>query len=135
MGCNILSHSITLLIGIFSWRKISVNKLLCATVGAACLMAAGCSKKVAVKPPATPAPAQQAQAAPPAKPVISLFTASPDSIDKGGQATLRWAVEHANNVQISPSLGTVQESGSHSVFPANDTVYTLTATGPGGSAS
>jgi peptidoglycan-associated lipoprotein len=112
-----------------------VNKLLCATAGAACLIAAGCAKKVAVKP-ATPPPAvQQASATPPQKPVISLFAASPGSIDKGGETTLRWAVEHASNVQIKPALGTVQESGSHAVFPAADTLYTLTATGPGGSAS
>ena len=111
-----------------------MNKLLCAMVGGACLIAAGCSKKVAVKPAPPPAP-QQAKAAIPDKPVISLFTASPGTIDRGGETTLRWAVEHANNVRIAPALGSVQESGSRAVFPATDTLYTLTATGPGGSAS
>ncbi len=112
-----------------------MNKLLCATVGAGCLIAAGCAKKVAVKPPTPPPAAQQANATPPEKPVISLFAASPGAIDKGGETTLRWVVEHANNVQIAPALGQVQESGSRGVFPATDTVYTLTATGPGGTAS
>ena len=80
-----------------------MNKPLCATIGAVCLIAAGCAKKVAVKP-ATPPPAVQQAAAPASeKPVIALFAASPGSIDKGGQTTLRWAVEHANNVQISPA--------------------------------
>ena len=111
-----------------------MNKLLCATVAAACVIAAGCAKKVAVKPAPPPA-VQQANATPANKPVISLFAASPGSIDKGGQTTLRWAVEYASNVQISPALGVVQESGSRAVFPASDTVYTLTATGPGGTAS
>jgi peptidoglycan-associated lipoprotein len=111
-----------------------MNKLLCATVGAACLIAAGCAKKVAVKPAAPPA-VQQAKVSTPEKPVISLFAASPGSIDKGGETTLRWAVEHADNVKIAPALGSVQESGSRGVFPSADTVYTLTATGPGGSAS
>jgi peptidoglycan-associated lipoprotein len=111
-----------------------MNKLLCATVGAACLIAAGCAKKVAVKP-ATPPAVQQAKVSTPDKPVISLFAASPGSIDKGGETTLRWAVEHADNVRIAPALGTVQESGSRGVFPSADTVYTLTAIGPGGSAS
>ncbi len=111
-----------------------MNKLQCAMVAAACVMAAGCAKKVAVKPASPPA-VQQAKTTPPNKPVISLFAASPGSIDKGGQTTLRWAVEYASNVQISPALGTVQESGSRAVFPASDTVYTLTATGPGGTAS
>jgi peptidoglycan-associated lipoprotein len=112
-----------------------MNKLLCATVGAVCLIAAGCSKKVAVKP-ATPPPAvQQAKASTPDKPVISLFAVSPGTIDKGGDTTLRWAVEHANNVRIAPALGQVDESGSRRIFPATNTVYTLTATGPGGTAS
>ena len=112
-----------------------MNKPLCATIGAVCLIAAGCAKKVAVKP-ATPPPAVQQAAAPASeKPVIALFAASPGSIDKGGQTTLRWAVEHANNVQISPALGSVQESGSRAVFPSAATRYTLTATGPGGTAS
>jgi peptidoglycan-associated lipoprotein len=111
-----------------------VNKLLCATIGAACLIAAGCSKKVAVKPAPTPT-VQQAQASTPPKPVISLFAASPEAIDKGGDTTLRWAVEHADKVRIAPALGAVQESGSRAVFPAVDTVYTLTASGPGGNAS
>jgi peptidoglycan-associated lipoprotein len=111
-----------------------VKKLLCATVGAACLIAAGCSKKVAVKPAPPPA-VQQAKASAPEKPVISLFAAAPGTIDKGGGTTLRWAVEHANNVQIAPALGQVDESGSQRVFPNADTVYILTATGPGGTAS
>jgi peptidoglycan-associated lipoprotein len=111
-----------------------MKKLLCATVGVICLIAAGCSKKVAVKPAPPPA-AQQAKASAPEKPVISLFAASPGTIDKGGEATLRWAVEHATNVQIAPALGQVQESGSKGIFPSADTVYTLTATGPGGTAT
>ncbi|HTQ56088.1 MAG TPA: OmpA family protein [Bryobacteraceae bacterium] len=111
-----------------------MNRSLCAMIGVACLVGVGCSKKVAVKPP-PPAQAQEAKAASPEKPVISLFAANPSSIEKGGQATLRWAVEHANNVQISPALGSVNESGSRTIFPSSDTTYTLTATGPGGNAS
>jgi peptidoglycan-associated lipoprotein len=103
-------------------------------VGTVCLIAAGCSKKVAVKPAPPPA-VQQAAVTAPEKPVISLFAASPGAIDKGGNTTLRWAVEHANNVQIAPALGHVDESGSRLICPNADTVYTLTATGPGGSAS
>ena len=44
-------------------------------------------------------------------------------------------MEHADNVEIAPALGQVQESGSREIFPSADTVYTLTATGPGGTAS
>src|SRR5579871_3384081 len=112
-----------------------LKKLLCATVGIACLIAAGCSKKVAVKapPPAQPQPTQAA--APAEKPVISLFAASPGTIDKGADTMLRWSVAHATKVQIAPALGAVDQSGSRRIFPSGDTVYTLTATGPGGSAS
>jgi outer membrane protein OmpA-like peptidoglycan-associated protein len=39
------------------------------------------------------------------------------------------------HLQITPALGAVQESGSKLIFPNADTVYNLTATGPGGSAS
>jgi peptidoglycan-associated lipoprotein len=109
-------------------------KPLCAMIGVACLFGIGCSKKVAVKTP-PPTPVQQANATPPEKPVITVFSASPNSIDQGSQATLRWAVQHASNVQIAPALGSVNESGNRTIFPSADTVYTLTATGPGGSAS
>jgi len=60
-----------------------VKKLLCATVGAVCLISAGCSKKVAVKAP-PPVQEQPTRAAAPSdKPVIALFAASPGTIDKG----------------------------------------------------
>ncbi len=111
-----------------------MNKLLCATIAAACLIGIGCSKKVAVTPP-PPAQVQQAKSTAPERPVISLFAASPGTIDKGGETTLRWAVEHADNVLITPALGRVQESGSRAIFPSADTLYTLTAKGPGGAAS
>ena len=110
-----------------------MKTLLCATIGAVCLISAGCTKKVAVKAP-PPAQPQTAQAGP-EKPVIALFAASPGTIDKGSDTTLRWTVSHANNVQITPAIGSVQESGSRRIFPSTDTVYTLTASGPGGKAS
>ena len=110
-----------------------MKKLLCATVGAICLIAVGCTKKVAVKPAPPPQPTQAAAPAP-EKPVITAFAASPSSIDKGSDTTLRWTVEHATNVQISPAVGQVQENGSRTVFPSADTMYTLTAKGAGGEA-
>jgi peptidoglycan-associated lipoprotein len=112
-----------------------LKQSLLMMAGAVCLIAAaGCSKKVAVKTP-PPAKPQAVETAAPEKPSIALFVASPGTIDRGGRTTLRWAVTHANNVQISPALGTVQESGSRAIFPSSDTVYTLTATGAGGNAS
>jgi peptidoglycan-associated lipoprotein len=46
---------------------------------------------------------------------------------------LRWEVSgDVTNVSIDQSVGTVQNTGSRTVSPANSTTYTLTATGPGG---
>jgi len=53
-----------------------LHKPLCAIVGAVCLLGVGCTKKVAVKPPA-PAQVQQAAATPPEKPVTRSSAASP----------------------------------------------------------
>jgi len=111
-----------------------MQKFVLAMVTAVCLIGAGCSKKVAVAPP-PPAQAKPTPAVAPEKPVIALFTASPGTIERGAQSTLRWTVSHATNVQIAPAIGQVQESGSRQIFPNADTVYTLTATGPGGSAA
>lgn len=111
-----------------------MKTLLCATAGAVCLLTAGCAKKAAVKTPQAP-PAQTAQASPAPKPEITLFTASPGTIEKGADTTLRWVVSHADDVRITPAIGEVQESGSRRLFPSADTVYTLTAKGPGGTTS
>lgn len=97
------------------------------------MTAVGCKKKAAALPPPPPAPVVKPQ--PPEKPQISLFTASPSSIDKGQSATLRWQVTHATDVNISPEIGTVQENGDRQIFPPKGTMYTLTAKGPGGEAT
>lgn len=97
------------------------------------LTSVGCKKKAAALPPPPPAPAERPQ--PPEKPQISLFAASPSSIEKGQSSTLRWAVTHATDISISPELGTVQENGDRQIFPPKGTMYTLTAKGPGGEAT
>lgn len=96
------------------------------------LFASACKKKVAAVPPPPPPPTTKENAPPPPKPVISSFTATPDSIQRGQSSTLRWSVENANNINIQPSIGTVQSSGSRDVYPNSTTRYTLTAKGPGG---
>jgi len=98
------------------------------------LFAAACKKKAASVPPPPPPPTVKENAPPPPKPVISAFTASPASIQRGQSATLRWSVENATNVTIQPSVGTVQPGGSRQVYPSSTTRYTLTAKGPGGTA-
>jgi peptidoglycan-associated lipoprotein len=89
-----------------------------------------CTKKTtAAAPP--PAPTKAAEPSP-QKPVISMFAASPSSIQRGQSATLKWSVEHATNIIIDPGLGSVLPNGDRRIFPSNRTTYTLTAKGPGG---
>jgi peptidoglycan-associated lipoprotein len=98
------------------------------------LFAAACKKKVASVPPPPPPPTARETAPPPPKPVISMFVATPSSIERGQSSTLRWSVKNATNVKIEPSIGLVQPGGSRQVFPQNTGIYTLTAKGPGGTA-
>ena len=96
------------------------------------LFAAACKKKVASVPPPPPPPTTKESAPPPPKPVISSFTASPSSIERGQSSTLRWSVENATSVTIDQGVGSVQSNGSRDVYPTSSTTYTLTARGPGG---
>lgn len=61
-----------------------------------------------------------------AKPVVS-FSASPQSITLGGNATLSWTVQNATTISIDQGVGTVSASGSQTVSPTASTTYTLTA--------
>lgn len=59
-------------------------------------------------------------------PIISSFTATPNSISAGSTSYLAWAVTGATSLSISPSIGTVTGT-SVAVAPAATTTYTLTA--------
>jgi peptidoglycan-associated lipoprotein len=96
------------------------------------LFASACKKKVASLPPPPPPPSSKESAPPPPQPVISAFTATPSSIERGQSSTLRWSVENATSVTVQPSVGSIQPNGSREVFPNSSTTYTLTAKGPGG---
>jgi beta-glucanase (GH16 family) len=67
-----------------------------------------------------------------AAPVILNFSAVPSTIAPGESTTLRWAVTGADIISISPGLGVV-DRGSISVQPQKTTLYSLLATGTGGS--
>ena len=92
-------------------------------------LVAGC------KPPKPPAPKTVEQPPPPApsKPTVSL-QASPTSINKGDSTTLSWTSTDATQLTISPDVGAVTAQGSTKVSPSDSTTYTITASGPGGSA-
>jgi phospholipase C len=69
---------------------------------------------------------------PPAAPTVS-FSASPTEVDAGQATTLTWKTTNATTVSIQ-GIGDVDASGSKAVSPESTTTYSITATGPGGSA-
>ncbi len=68
----------------------------------------------------------------PSAPDIVSFTASTSAITRGASATLRWSVNDADSVSISPQPGQVSGT-SVSVSPTATTTYTLTARNAAGS--
>ncbi len=67
--------------------------------------------------------------------VIHEFTAEPDSVVQGAPATLRWRIDNASAITITPDVGKVTESvGAIQVIPNQTTEYKLTASGRGGEA-
>ncbi len=62
------------------------------------------------------------------------ISADPSSINVGGSSTLSWNATNAYSCIIDPDIGEVDVNGSYVVSPSVTTTYTITATGPGGSA-
>ena len=89
---------------------------------------AGCKKKPPAAPPPPPPPPPAAT-----RPTVSL-QANPTSISKGDSTTLTWTSTDATQLTISPDVGAVTAQGSTKVTPSDSTTYTITASGPGGSA-
>jgi len=63
----------------------------------------------------------------PQKMAIRVFTATPPEIKEGDWSTLTWDVSGTGMVNIDPDIGGVSMSGSRSVQPKVDTVYTIFA--------
>jgi hypothetical protein len=75
-----------------------------------------------------------AQRAPsPASPTVAL-SASPASAQAGQPITLTWSSTNATSITLQPSVGRVAAQGSATVKLSQSVTYTVTATGPGGSA-
>jgi len=68
------------------------------------------------------------------RPTVSI-AASPNPVDAGQTSVLSWASAHAQSASIDQGIGVVDPSGSLEVSPAGTTTYTVTATGPGGTAT
>ena len=67
-------------------------------------------------------------------PVIASFSATPSSAAHGTPITLEWSVADATSLSIDPGVGAVTGT-AWTVAPCATTTYTLTASGPGGSAT
>ena len=63
------------------------------------------------------------------------FYASPTQISIGQTSTLFWNVINSDTVTIDQGVGSVPNSSNVVVSPTTTTVYTLSASGPGGSSS
>jgi hypothetical protein len=71
---------------------------------------------------------------PPPAPTVSL-SANPASIQPGGSATLTWTSTNATSCTIDQGIGNVPVTGSVAITPSATTTYTITAIGPGGTAT
>jgi len=61
----------------------------------------------------------------PEKMSIRVFTSTPPSINQGDWTNLSWDVSGYGSVRIDPDIGDVSMSGSRTVQPLLDTVYTI----------
>jgi hypothetical protein len=64
-------------------------------------------------------------------PTVS-FSATPSSVKAGESIVLAWSATNAESVSIDQGIGMVDPDGTLQVSPAEDTVYSITVTGPGG---
>ena len=64
-----------------------------------------------------------------------VITADPDTIQIGESSTLTWSSTKADSCIIEPGIGSVAVNGSTAVSPTETTTYTITATGPEGTAT
>ncbi len=63
------------------------------------------------------------------------ISADPGTVRPGESTTLTWSSVNADTCIIEPGIGSVAANGSFIATPAETTVYTITATGPGGTAT
>ena len=63
------------------------------------------------------------------------IVAQPNTIEVGQLSTLSWTSTSADSCVIEPDVGAVDINGFTAVSPTQTTIYTITATGPGGTAT
>jgi peptidoglycan-associated lipoprotein len=111
-------------------RNLSLRRyaVLACALGIVALVG-GCKKNV-------PSSRHGEEAPPPsaAQPTVSL-KASAVQIKAGDSVTLSWTSTDATDLSLAPGVGKVAAEGSVPVTPTQSTTYTITASGPGGTAS
>jgi peptidoglycan-associated lipoprotein len=105
------------------------SKIVFGSLLAILAFSAACKKPA----PQAPAPPPPTPAAPPARPTVDL-QASTTIIQRGETVTLTWSSTNATALSLSPGIGNVSAEGTQRVTPQDSTTYTISATGPGGSA-
>lgn len=110
-----------------SFSRFALLGLLAVTV-----IGSGCGPKHVPTPAANSTPTAPAPT-PPARPTVTL-QASSTFIQRGESATLTWSSTNATSLTLNPTVGSVAPEGSSKVSPTDSTTYTITATGPGGTA-
>ncbi len=69
-------------------------------------------------------------------PAIEIFTARPQAVLPGAVTRLTWETRFAEGCSITPGNGaSLPANGTALINPSQTTAYTLTATGPGGTAT
>ncbi len=68
-------------------------------------------------------------------PPTVTITADPSIITCGSQTILSWDATYADQCTITPDIGQVDVDGSTETTPQQTTTYTITAIGPGGTAT
>jgi peptidoglycan-associated lipoprotein len=107
-----------------NFRALFGTLLVVVALGAACA-----KKPVATTPPPPPPPVE----APPARPTVNL-QASSTFVQRNETVTLTWSSTNATSLNLSPGIGPVTAQGTQRVTPSDSMTYSITATGPGGSA-
>jgi len=72
---------------------------------------------------------------PEAEPPSLSVAADLETIQLGESTTLSWSSTGADSCDIEPGVGSVAADGSIALSPVQTTIYTITATGPGGTAT
>ena len=68
-------------------------------------------------------------------PPTAEITANPTNIKQGGVSLLEWSYTNADTVIIEPDIGDGTQFNSKEVSPITTTTYTISAIGPGGTAT